>query len=257
MKKKLFVLSDVHGHYTQMLEALNKAGFERNNPEHLLISCGDCFDRGRENYEVLKYLERLDNAVLIKGNHDEMLIDIIYAERLEEHHFINGTDVTIEQLFGRGRINPDNSISFSGCSREVDRVLGFLEGMRDYYETENYVFTHGWVPNTNCIIDKNWRYADKEKWKKARWNYWTVMLLQGDRIEDKKLVVGHRSTSYASRFDLRRSPECYLPFELDGVIAIDGCTVVSGRVNVLVLEDNLLESEDVLPKGDVNNEKKN
>ncbi len=240
MKKKLFVLSDVHGHYTPMVKALTEAGFDKENPDHLLICCGDYFDRGRENYEVLKYFERLKNAVLLRGNHEDMLLDILNRGYLEGHNILNNTDVTITQLLGRGRINPDNTLDLCGCTREVDRVLDFLEGLKDYYETENYVFTHGWVPNTLYVIDKNWRTASAEKWKKAHWGEWNVMLVQGDRIEGKKLVCGHRSTAYASRFDSNRGHNCFDIFELDGVIAIDGCTVASNQVNVLVIEDELL-----------------
>lgn len=39
--KKFFVVSDVHGFYDEMIEALNKAGFDKNNKDHVFISCGD------------------------------------------------------------------------------------------------------------------------------------------------------------------------------------------------------------------------
>ena len=43
---KFFVISDVHGFYNEMREALDEAGFDPNNENHLLISCGDNWDRG-------------------------------------------------------------------------------------------------------------------------------------------------------------------------------------------------------------------
>ena len=40
-RKKIFVVSDVHGHYTLLKEALEKAGFQNENKNHLLVCCGD------------------------------------------------------------------------------------------------------------------------------------------------------------------------------------------------------------------------
>ncbi|MBR4864841.1 MAG: hypothetical protein IKU07_09715, partial [Oscillospiraceae bacterium] len=34
-----------------MKEALARAGFDKNNEDHVLICCGDYFDRGNENVQ--------------------------------------------------------------------------------------------------------------------------------------------------------------------------------------------------------------
>ena len=75
--RKLFVVSDVHGHCTLLKAALDKAGFDKDDPEHLLICCGDYFDRGDENMEVLRFFERLKHKVLLRGNHDDMLLKLL------------------------------------------------------------------------------------------------------------------------------------------------------------------------------------
>ena len=49
MSKKFFVIADVHSFYTEMKRALDVAGFEINNPDHILISCGDALDRGSQS----------------------------------------------------------------------------------------------------------------------------------------------------------------------------------------------------------------
>ena len=43
---KFFCISDIHSFYEPMIEALNNAGFNPENPEHILVVCGDVFDRG-------------------------------------------------------------------------------------------------------------------------------------------------------------------------------------------------------------------
>ena len=56
MRKKIFVVSDIHGHCTELKNALEKAGFISGDETHLLIACGDYFDRGSESRLVLEYL---------------------------------------------------------------------------------------------------------------------------------------------------------------------------------------------------------
>ena len=74
--KKIFVVSDVHGHCSLLNEALFNAGFDKDNEEHLLVCCGDYFDRGNENVEVLKFFERLKHKVLLRGNHEDLLMKV-------------------------------------------------------------------------------------------------------------------------------------------------------------------------------------
>ena len=46
--KTYFVCSDIHGFYKEWMKSLKEAGFNKNNPEHILIVLGDVFDRGNE-----------------------------------------------------------------------------------------------------------------------------------------------------------------------------------------------------------------
>ena len=52
MKKKIFAISDIHGFYTEMITSLKESGYDEDNPEHLLIVCGDKFDREREDLSM-------------------------------------------------------------------------------------------------------------------------------------------------------------------------------------------------------------
>ena len=80
--KKMFVVSDVHGHYTLLREALDRAGFDKDNEDHLLICCGDYFDRGNENVEVLRFFERLQHKVLLRGNHEDLLLKLLQTGKV-------------------------------------------------------------------------------------------------------------------------------------------------------------------------------
>lgn len=235
--KKLFVVSDVHGHYTLLKEALDRAGFDKDNEDHLLICCGDYFDRGDENMEVLKFFERLKHKILLRGNHEDMLLKLFRTGKVLPHHYINGTMRTLEDFFGKYFINPaDDTIDFSGKTRIVDRICEFIEETVDYYETEHYVFVHGWLPE-NAETPEARQTIRKEAWEKVRWVKWNEKYCGPRPLADKTLVCGHVPTVYAKAFDPSRDQNSYDIFYGNGMIAIDAGTADTKQVNVLVLEE--------------------
>ena len=50
--KKYFVTSDIHGFYNEFIAALDRSGFNIDNPDHILIICGDIFDRGNQPLQI-------------------------------------------------------------------------------------------------------------------------------------------------------------------------------------------------------------
>ena len=103
---KLFCISDVHGFYDEMIKALNEAGFESDNPNHLLIGLGDYVDRGRQPMQVIRYLRNLPNKILIKGNHEDLFEECCQRGFPYNHDVSNGTYDTIK------RINVSNNLDF-------------------------------------------------------------------------------------------------------------------------------------------------
>lgn len=238
--KKLFVVSDVHGHYTLLREALDKVGFDKENESHLLVCCGDYFDRGNENMEVLKFFERLKHKVLLRGNHEDLLLKLLQTGKVLPHNYINGTMRTLEDFFGKHSIDPiDDTIDFSGKTRTVDRICEFIDETTDYFETENYVFVHGWLPDNTETAELRAKACD-EVWEKARWTRWTEKYDGKRPIADKTLVCGHMPTFYAKKFDNGHSESFSDIYYGNGLIAIDAGTFYTKQVNVLVLEDNLI-----------------
>ena len=171
---KLFVVSDIHSFFTIFKKALDEKGFEPNNPEHLLICCGDVFDRGRESNEVYEFLNSLTNVVLIKGNHEELLEDLWQRRAYLSYDRSNGTKrTTLDIFYKHADIAPYTPIEVS------EKVLKpFLAKFVNYFETENYIFVHSWIPckvsdtgsgepkpwytkNKTYDFMPNWRDADK------------------------------------------------------------------------------------------------
>jgi serine/threonine protein phosphatase 1 len=77
MKKSIYAVSDIHGHCAELKKALDEAGFRINDESCLLIVCGDYFDRGVENREVFDFLCSVSNKILIRGNHEDMLEQLL------------------------------------------------------------------------------------------------------------------------------------------------------------------------------------
>ena len=241
MSKKWFVVSDVHGHYSILMEALARVGFDATDEEHVFVSCGDLFDRGGENARVYEFVRSLPRKILIRGNHEDMLLHSLRDGCLTEAAQSNGTDQTVLQLLGPDTLDIHGCIVGTACRDKVAQILALGETMVDYCELGDYILTHGWIPvifeGRYPHIAPDWRDAPDEDWEFARWLAWEELYDIGATVRGKTIVCGHHTSRLGYRFDPSRATDCYDIFYGDGVIAIDSGTVMSGVINVLVLED--------------------
>jgi len=248
-KRWLFVVSDIHGHYTQMKRALDEAGFDKDDPRHLLVCCGDLFDRGRENREVYDYIRRLPNKVLVCGNHDERLAESLKQRRITPTDLSNGIETTLQSFFKTDIIGAYGELQLPKHGKMAGNLRRFVAGMRNYFETERYVFVHGWLPlgmeDGMYVVRDDWRTADAAAWRKARFLQWTHLYDSHAKLDGKTIVCGHRHARLAATIDPTREADDSSIYYGDGFVAIDAGTVRSGRVNVLVLEETLLTGETV------------
>ncbi len=264
---RYYAVADVHGFYEPLISALENAGFFQDTEPKKLIVCGDVIDRGDELERLVDFLLELkarDELVYIKGNHEDLLIQIVsdleceYVEDIaigSSHHVRNGTWDTALLLGGMseamGLTNPRRLASRIMKSKFVTELLPFAV---NYYEVENFIFTHGWLPSLCSMGDTsyryykyfafnpNWRVASEQDWENARWYNGMEFACERRIFEEGKTVVcGHYHTSYGhSNIDGKGSEygddADFTPFFAKGIIAIDGFTAVSGIVNVAVLD---------------------
>ena len=247
---KYYVVADAHSYYSIMYKALEKAGYFSDPEPHMLIALGDMFDRGPEPKEMQQFiLDQMERKTIIhiRGNHDDMLEELATKDHGMEyaHHVMNGTYETALVLTG---FEPSEAKvrnnAFADAIRETPLFQTILPAMLDYYETDHYVFVHGWIPafhqDRSFWENPNWRNATPTAWRMARW--YNGMDLAQTCSEKKTVVCGHWHCSYGhSRFEGKGSefgPDVdFTPYYGRNIIAIDACTARSGRVNVLVLED--------------------
>lgn len=261
---RYYVISDPHGFYTETVDALRDAGYFDDMLEHRLVVVGDLLDRGSEANKMVEFMmeqDRLGLLIYVIGNHEDLLVDalqtlakgdVFHVANPVAHHYHNGTWDTILQLS-----EMEESYAIGAPRELVRKVLDhdfyrhLLYRAVDYFETEHYVFTHGYIPSItdgirpviSAAYDPDWRDADPQRWRTARWyNGMEMSYLHGVRIPDKTVVCGHWHASYGHAIIEGRCNEFgegadFSPFFGDGIIAIDACTKVSGKVNCLVLED--------------------
>ena len=261
---RYFCVSDIHGYYDQLLYALEKAGFDKNNPEHMLISCGDHFDRGRKPVEVMNYLMALPRKILIRGNHEDLLYECCERGWFKSHDESNGTIQTIDDLTAPFVIDhklktgdyPDIK---ERCAKARRILKPFYQSLIDYYETRNYIFVHGWIPmrydfekpfaiyGEPTLFDTNWRKGD---WESARWFNGIKLALRGIIVPGKTVVCGHWHCSYGHmRASLKtdnwisefEDDAIWEPFAAEGILAIDRCTAHTGQINVVIIDDEPIE----------------
>lgn len=134
---------------------------------------------------------------------------------------------------------------FADAAKDTPFYKEIIPAMLDYFETEHYVFTHGWIPSIpnrdkSYSYISSWREADREQWNQARW--FNGMDAAQTADENKTIVCGHWHTSYGHSKYEHKGTEFgedadFSPYYGPGIIAIDACTAFSGKVNCLVIED--------------------
>lgn len=264
---KFFVFSDIHSFFDEFMAALSASGYDRENPDHWLIGCGDYFDRGPKSMEVLEFLLRSPRTLLVRGNHEDLFEEAVKRGWFKGHDVHNGTCLTAEQL-GVGYTHKEvKTLESKGyeypeataiLNRAYDRMKPLLDRMVNFVETKHYIFVHGWIPTEDRLriemgekAPSDWRKAPEYIWKNyARWSNGMDESLYS--YEDGKTIVcGHWHCSYGHARDkgLGRAGEfgpdaSFEPYIRDSIIAIDACTAHTKKVNILVLEDEFMEVPD-------------
>mgnify|MGYP003307198051 CR=1 FL=1 len=286
---KYFVTSDIHSYYSLFKKFLDKSGFDPNNPDHTLIICGDVFDRGEETKELYNYLMSLDQSrlVLVRGNHEDLFVELLDKDFPQSHDFHNRTVNTFCQIAG---FNPEvlshsywyhqaykDNVGYQlydtrpyECWKQIVEIVKMSpitkwiksDVWKDYYEIDNYVFVHSFVPTAlkeelrgdplymyypayelpnHCLEYRpDWRNATSYEWSEARWGNPFSQYDLGFYKDDKYLVHGHWhcSDGHLRYEDVLKGYEDYTPCIHEKLISIDACTAYSELVNILIIDGN-------------------
>lgn len=257
MKVKLFVFSDVHGEHEALVQGLREAGYDSSNPSHKLVCIGDLFDRGPGSKRLFDIMMKGQN-IWIKGNHETMLEEALEKGLDGEFVFFNmlhnGLDKTISSF---SDYNLDGVVSMGQLELAIKRaraytrggktVLSVLKTLPLYYETKNYIFVHAGLDP--YVYD--WKLTPEDF---MTWDIEASCLpIESTR---KTVVIGHHHAFRvrAQGEEKGWAPERigipyygnndeHAPVRFGNKIAIDPCSNLTHKINILVIEDELLEEE--------------
>lgn len=250
---RYFIFGDVHGCLNQLKQALENAGFDRENENHTLISLGDNFDRGGLNRGVFNFLVNMPRIICIKGNHELILQEVLKRGYLTETDVYNGTLATIASFAGMSKSDVRFMNDFAVQQVSMNKKLqDWLTTIPPFFETKRFIFTHGWVPR-EYYSGKKLAEIDAKAWEEVMWcNTEEEILNHRQQVSAngadkyKTIVVGHWHTfRLKERFEgkpfNKRNYRCndFGPYvdEQNKVIALDSCTNISKRVNILIEDD--------------------
>ncbi|SHH63452.1 metallophosphoesterase [Ferrimonas marina] len=93
----VLLVGDLHGHYGRLIEALRYLGYLRSRTrprlfENItLVSLGDLVDRGPDSARLVNLFTSSDPGYkMVRGNHEQMVIDSGHCEDTAELHKVNG-----------------------------------------------------------------------------------------------------------------------------------------------------------------------
>lgn len=226
--KKYFVVSDIHSFYDPLIKALNESGYDRKNTQHVLIVCGDVFDRGPDTIKVYQFLKSIPKSrrILIRGNHEILFKELLNKGFPQNHEFHNGTVRTFCHIAGFSEEclewSPDNEQPQEYWKQirdivQMSEIAQWIQSSewKNYYELDKYIFVHSFIPITIkhdykvalYIYDEsqikgiffdyipNWRKSKTSAWETASWGCpwerYKSGLFDEEIKKGKVLVCGH------------------------------------------------------------------
>ena len=260
--KKYFVCSDIHSAYSAWMKALSDAGFDHNNKNHMVVVCGDVFDRMDETVQCFEFVKKMckqNRMIYIKGNHESLLFDCVEQIRRGEvpdrHHFSNGTVKSICQFCGQSEWIVYDPSWTDKILETMQPVLDFIDkNCVNYFEIGDKILVHSWIPtltddclpayytrNRHFEYNPDWKNASQFDWDDAMWGNPFVMAYRGLNKTGKTIVFGHWhcSTGWSKAENRTEFGEDakFEPFYGDGIIGIDACVAHSGKINCIVIEE--------------------
>lgn len=248
MNNNYFVCSDIHSSASIFKNALFDAGFDISNDSHILIICGDIFDRGNETLETYNFILSIPQKrrILIRGNHEWLYKRLLYKTFPDLHDFQNGTVKTFCQIAGKKYENYYDKDSLAADWKSIidelkqSKITDFIfsDEWVNFYELENYIFVHAFIPlNYDGSYNPNWRNSTDLEWNDAVWKCPWALYKSGLYLEDKTLVCGHWSTSdFFENIDKDYTKANCPIYYNNRLIGLDANTICTKRMNVFVVE---------------------
>lgn len=221
MNNRLFVLSDVHGNYDEMMALYEQLPI--NPKKDQLIVLGDFIDRGPDTKKVveqlMKWKKKYPHWQILYGNHEDLMLDaLMYGGRIYDSYYLWYSQGGRETFYS---YIPENLTEYEKQIIQVkDAIpqehLEWIAGLPRFYQTEDYIFVHGGLKPGKTVEETE---TQDILWIRDEF-------IDSDYDWSKKVIFGHTPD-----FE-----NLGMPIVMDNKIGIDGAIGAPGFKNLIGLE---------------------
>jgi serine/threonine protein phosphatase 1 len=223
-------MSDLHGCHEQFNEMLLKTKY--NPTDDKLILLGDYIDRGIKSKDVVEQIKNLHEEfgiIVLRGNHDQMMIDAF--DKDEDALWINNGGLqTIASYAGNSFFEEgfewDEYIKAKDfIKKHYSHHIDFLKSLPLFHEDEEFIFVHAGLHP----MYEDWKQQPAENYIWIR-----EIFLNNPTTVNKTVIFGHTPT-------LNLHQKATIWYDGDK-IGIDGACAYGYQLNCLeIAEDSLNE----------------
>ncbi|MEM7718291.1 MAG: metallophosphoesterase [Pseudomonadota bacterium] len=158
----IYAVGDIHGHLDKLKSAhsLINADLARNKRKKAtIIHVGDLCDRGPDTRKVIEHLKSGMDAghdwLVIKGNHDQMLLDFIEGggvsnPRLKSgvnwlHSMMGGKATLASYGLKRSMLETNDAFTRRARAAIPEEHVSFLKGLPVWVRAEGMIFVHAGI----------------------------------------------------------------------------------------------------------------
>lgn len=200
---RILVIGDIHGCLNKLEQLMKKLTW--NPKEDTLVFIGDYIDRGPDSAGVIEYILGLkaqsDKIICLMGNHESLFLD-----------YLAGINTDVFLING----GYDTLLSYNEDEKNIpESHLEFLNNLKPYYETKDYIFVHAGLRDGIALKDQSL--------KDLLWI--REAFIKSDYDHGRRVIFGHTPLP---------RPLC-----LDTKIGIDTGAVFEGDLTCLELPDTV------------------
>lgn len=230
--KRVLAIGDIHGGLRALKQVLEKA---RAAAEDKLVFLGDYVDGWSESAQTIDFLIELDKrqeCIFIKGNHDEWCEDWLRTGNADPKWVRHGGQATI-----------DSYISYNDEEKRLH--LNFLERSKMYaIDEQNRLFIHAGF--TSMHGPQQEFYSSNYGWDRTLWE---MALTMDKRIEKNSLLYPKRLKLFHEIY-IGHTPTLYYkidtPMQGCNVWNLDTGAAFHGRLSVMDIDTKEYWQSDVV-----------
>lgn len=181
MASRIIAIGDIHGCATALRTLIETI---QPRSEDTIISLGDMVDRGPDSKSAIDQLLELRercNFVLIKGNHEDMMLDVVNGQSPQE-------------WLKHGGVSTLDSYGFTGDLSVITQShLELMQKALPYFETDEHFFTHGNYEPQKPLAEQDGMVL---RWRSL------IESTPTRHMSGKKAVVGHTPDKSGEIFDI-------------------------------------------------------